>query len=65
MEKIYYIVLDQDKVIESLANEVFDEVGGQNGYHGIHIQPATVEAYERGTEEKPWVEKVTWYPNSD
>jgi len=65
MEKIYYIVLDQDKVIEALANEVFDEVGGQNGYFGIHIPPAVLEAYEQGTEEKPWNEKVTWHQNGN
>jgi len=63
--KIYYIALNQDKVINALADEVFDEIGDRNGYHGIHIQPAVLEAYERGTIEKPWTEKVTWHQNGN
>lgn len=66
MEKIYYIVLDQDKVIESLANEVFNEVGGQNGYFGVHIIPSVLDAYERGTIKYPWViAKATWHQNGN
>ena len=64
-EKIYYITLNQDKVIEALANEVFDEIGGQNGYFGIHIIPAVLDAYELGTIDCPWSEKVTWHQNGN
>jgi hypothetical protein len=65
MEKIYYIVLNQDKVIETLANEVFDEVGGQNGSFGIHIHPAILEALESGTLDYPWVTRVIWHQNGN
>ncbi|MCK9458795.1 MAG: hypothetical protein M0R80_04085 [Proteobacteria bacterium] len=65
MSKTYYIVLNQDKVINALADEVFDEVGGQNGYHGIHIHPAVLDAYEHGTLDYPWVTKVTWHQNGN
>jgi len=65
MEKIYYIVLNQNKVIETLANEVFDEVGDQNGYFGIHIQPAVLEVFESGNVDYPWATKVTWHQNGN
>lgn len=64
MEKEYYIILNPEEIISALEDEVFSETE-KNGYFGVHIQPGVLEAYEVGTEEKPFRKKVTFHQNGN